>query len=215
MKRILTSAGLVLLCAAPAAAQFAGMPVWNSPKGGTGITISGDFGLPGAGAGKGTAFGARASVGLANLTVTGGLATWTLDGRTEALTSFGGGATFRVIGGSLLPVAINLITGAARSTAIGSGVTLIPAMTSIVAGGGVSAKLPTPGFSIEPYVSLTNRWAVASGGTSSNFGVTFGANLGLGLFGVHLAYDTVSGSGASQGIFGLGAHVALKAPLGL
>jgi hypothetical protein len=94
-------------------------------------------------------------------------------------------------------------------------VTLIPAMTNLVAGGGVSAMLPTPGFSIEPYVSLTNRWAVASGSTSSNFGVTFGANLGLGLFGVHLAYDTVSGSGASQGIFGLGAHVALKAPLGM
>src|SRR3990172_6579239 len=127
MKRILTSAGLVLLCAAPAAAQFAGMPVWNSPKGGTGVTISGDFGMPGAGAGKGTAFGARASVGLANLTLTGGTATSTPDGRTEALTSFGGGATFRVIGGSLLPVAINLITGAARSTAIGSRGGSIPA----------------------------------------------------------------------------------------
>jgi hypothetical protein len=215
MKRILTTAGLALLCAAPAAAQFSGMPVWNSPKGGTGVTISGDFGLPGAGAGKGTAFGARASVGLANVTLTGGMARWTPDGLSESLTSFGGSGAFRVIGGSLLPVAINLIAGVARSNAIGIGPLSIPATTSVVAGGGVSAKVPTPGVSFEPYVSLTNRWAVASGSTASNFGVTFGANLGFGLFGVHLAYDTVSGSGASQGVFGLGAHVALKAPLGL
>jgi len=212
MKRLLTIAGLTVLCAAPATAQFLGMPVWNSPKGGTGITISGDMGLPSAAAGKGTAFGGRATLGFANIAITAGVSTWTPEAANEAISSFGGGAAFRVIGGSLMPVAINLIVGAARS----SETAINPTTTNIVAGAGVSAGLPTPGISIEPYVSLTNRWAAASGfDTDSRFGVTFGANLGFGLFGVHLAYDTASKNGSSASVFGVGAHVSLRAPMGM
>jgi hypothetical protein len=215
MKRLLTIAGLTVLCAAPATAQFLGMPVWNSPKGGTGVTISGDMGLPSAEAGKGTAFGGRATLGLANLSITAGLSTWTPEGFDEAITSFGGNAAFRVIGGSLMPVAINLIAGAAHSAESGTGISTRPSSTSIIAGAGVSAGLPTPGISIEPYVSLTNRWVAASGDTESAFGVTFGANLGFGMLGVHLAYDTVSEGGASASIFGVGAHFSLRAPIGM
>jgi hypothetical protein len=93
------------------------------------------------------------------------------------------------------------------------GVITFPAMTTIVAGGGISASLPTPGLSIEPYVSVTNRLMVASGDTENAVGVTFGANVGFGMFGLHLAYDTMSNNGVSQSIFGIGAHVSLKAPI--
>jgi hypothetical protein len=215
MKRLFVVAGLTLLVAAPAAAQFAGMPVWNSPKGGTGVTINGDMGLPNADAGKGTAFGARAALGLANLTLSAGVSTWTPDGFDKGFTSFGGTAAFRVIGGSLMPVAINLLAGAARTSEITSGVITFPASTNIIAGGGISAGLPTPGVSIEPYVTVTNRWVAVSGNTNSNVGVTFGANLGFGLFGLHLAYDTMSDSGVTTSIFGVGVHVSLKAPIGM
>jgi hypothetical protein len=216
MKRLFAIAGVAMLCAAPASAQFLGMPVWNSPKGGSGITLSGDMGLPSQEAGKGTAFGGRATFGLANLSITAGVSTWTPEGLDEAITSFGGSAAFRVIGGSLMPVAINLIAGAAHSGESGTGITTRAASTQIVAGAGVSAGLPTPGISIEPYVSLTNRWLAVSGlDTESAFGVTFGANLGFGMFGVHLAYDTVSDNGASSSVFGLGAHFSLRAPLGM
>ncbi len=44
MKRALLVMGLFAFAAASAAAQWTGMPVWNSPKGGTGLTISGDYG---------------------------------------------------------------------------------------------------------------------------------------------------------------------------
>jgi hypothetical protein len=215
MKRILVVAGLTLLGSVTAAAQFPGMPVWNSPKGGTGVTINGDMGLPNEANGKGTAFGARASVGLANLTVTGGASTWTPDALNEAISAFGAGLAFRVIGGSLMPVAINIVTGAARSTEAGSGLGTVPAATNIIAGAGVSAGLPTPGVSIEPYVSVTNRWVIVSGNTESRVGVTFGANLGFGMFGVHVAYDTMSDNGTSRSVIGLGAHVSLKAPIGM
>jgi hypothetical protein len=215
MKRILVVVGLVVGTAASAAAQFMGMPVWNSPKGGTGVTISGDMGLPNEDMGKGTAFGARASVGLANITLTGGISTWTPDNANDAITSFGAGAAFRVIGGSLMPVAINIQVGAARTNEVPVPVLGNVARTNIIAGAGISAGLPTPGVSIEPYVSVTNRWQIIEGDSESRVGVTFGANLGFGMFGVHVAYDTSSDNGTTQSILGIGAHVSLRAPLGM
>src|SRR5947209_13946786 len=50
-----------VLVAAPAAAQWTGMPVWNDPKGGTGITISGDYGKPNDNYRGGNAWGGRGS----------------------------------------------------------------------------------------------------------------------------------------------------------
>jgi hypothetical protein len=213
MNRVLSVVALAVATATPAAAQWAGMPVWNSPKGGTGITISGDYAKPNADAGKGNAFGARGTVGLGSLSVTAGFASWNPAGTVPTAKSIGGDAAFRVIGGTLLPVNVNLLVGGARTTASG-----FPGVTTLVAGGGVSVSLPTPGISIEPYLSLANRWHKPSGGsTNSNFGWTIGANLGFGgIFGAHFAYDAESlGGGKTAGIIGIGAHIALKVPLGM
>jgi len=213
MKRIMTVLALVAVAAAPAAAQWIGMPVWNSPKGGTGVTVNADFGMPNSDWGKGSAFGARGSLGLANLQLTAGLASWKPDGAPESYTSIGGNAAFRVIGGSLLPVAINLQVGGVTIGAANGQAS----QTRITAGGGVAVSVPTPGISIEPYLSVTNRWYKESGisGTQSNVGWTLGANANFGMFGVHLAYDSESQGGATGGILGIGAHIALKAPIGM
>ena len=213
MKRIMMVLALAAVAAAPAAAQWLGMPVWNSPKGGTGVTINCDLGVPNQNAGKGTAFGFRGSLGLANLQLTAGLSNWKPDGATESFTSVGGNAGFRIIGGSLLPIALNLQVGAATTGAANAA----PSSTRLTAGGGIAVSVPTPGISIEPYLSLTNRWTKLSGisGTSSGFGWTLGANANFGMFGVHLAYDSESNNGTTRGIFGLGAHIALKAPIGM
>jgi hypothetical protein len=212
MKRIMTVLALSAVAASPAAAQWAGMPVWNSPKGGTGVTINGDLGMPNSN-GKGTAFGARATLGLANLSVTAGVVSWKPKGAPESFTSVGGNAAFKIIGGSLIPVALNFQVGAARAAAANA----VPATTRITAGGGVAVSVPTPGISIEPYLSITNRWNKVSGisGTNSNLGWTLGANANFGMFGVHLAYDSEKVSGGTVGTFGIGAHVALKAPIGM
>jgi len=211
MKRVTLLAGVFALAATPAVAQWAGMPVWNSPKGGTGVTINGDYGKPNNNAGGGSAFGARGSLGLGNLTLTAGLASYKASGAANSATSLGGNATFRVIGGSLLPVAINLQVGGSSTTESGS-----PNVTGIIAGGGVSASVPTPGVSIEPYLSVTNRWAKVSGSnTTSNIGWTIGANVGLGMLGLHVAYDSQKSGTTTRGIIGIGAHVALKAPIGM
>jgi len=217
MKRMTTVLALVVFAATPAAAQWAGMPVWNSPKGGTGITINGDVGVPNQDAGKGTAFGARGTLGLANLSVTAGVATWKPDTMNESSTSFGAVAEFRVIGGSLLPIALNLQLGGGTAGEITSGTSTLPKTTNIIAGAGLGVNVPTPGVSIDPYLSITNRWHKPTGGsTESNIGWTLGANLGFGMLGLHVAYDSESfGGGVTNGIFGIGAHVALKTPIGM
>jgi hypothetical protein len=213
MKRALTVFALAAAVAAPAGAQWAGMPVWNSPKGGTGVTINGDFGKPNADLGKGSAFGGRATLGLGSLSVTAGMSSWKPSGASSSATSLGATAAFRVIGGSLIPLNINLLVGGARTTADS-----VPNITTIVAGGGVSVSLPTPGVSIEPYLSITERVSKLSGisGTNSNIGFTIGANASFGLFGIHLAYDRQKLTGGGTGsVIGIGAHVALKVPLGM
>ena len=136
----------------------------------------------------------------------------TAKGASNSATSMGGNVTFRVIGGSLLPVAINLQAGGSRTTASGS-----PDITGIIAGGGISASVPTPGVSIEPYLFVTNRWAKVSGisGTNSDIGWTLGANVGLGMFGFHVAYDSQKSGGVTGSVIGIGAHIALKAPVGM
>lgn len=217
MTRIMTVLALAAFAATPVAAQWAGMPVWNNPKGGTGVTINGDVGVPNQDAGKGTAFGARGTLGLVNLSITAGVASWGPDSLNERSASFGANAAFRVIGGSLLPIALNLLVGAGTAGEITSGPSTLPKTTNIIAGVGLGVNVPTPGVSIDPYLSITNRWHKPTGGsTDSNIGWTLGANLGFGMLGLHVAYDSESfGGGVTKGIFGLGAHVALKAPIGM
>jgi hypothetical protein len=86
----------------------------------------------------------------------------------------------------------------------------------LVAGAGISVNVPTPGLSIEPYLSVGNRWNKPSGGsTVSNVGWVVGANIGFGMLGLHVAYDSQKIGSTTRGIIGIGAHVALKAPIGM
>lgn len=205
--------GTVLAASPPSvAAQWQGMPIWNNPKGGTGITIDGDVGFPNTDAQKGTAYGARAELGLTNLAFTAGVASWKPDGASSSTTTWAGVGQLRVIGGSLMPVALNIQAGAGTASEISS--VALPKTTNMFVGAGVSVNLPTPGLNIEPYLSVSNRWHTPSGGsTESNIGWVLGANVGFGMFGVHLAYDSEKlDSGATAGVFGIGAHLALNAP---
>lgn len=213
MKRLMIVLALAGFTVTPAAAQWMGMPVWSSPKGGTGVTLNADLAMPNSNWGKGTAFGARGSLGIGTLTLTAGLSSWKPDGAPDSYTSMGGNASFRIIGGSLLPVSIALQAGAARTGAADSA----PALLRVALGGAISASVPTPGVSIEPYLGVSNRWYKYSGvDMDSNFGWTLGANIGLGMLGLHAAYDSEGrGGGLTGGIFAIGAHFALKAPIGM
>ncbi len=213
MKRAVLMLALTALVTAPAAAQWLGEPVWNSPKGGTGLTISGDYAKPNAAYSKGNTWGGRVALGLGTFTLTAGVASWKPDLATASITSFGGNADFRLIGGSLLPIAVNLQAGAARSDSTAHG----PALTRVTGAVGISVPLPTPGISIEPYFSPGIRYTSASGGgNSTEFGYAIGANLSFGLLGAHLAYDNEKmQGGGSRGVFGVGLHIGIHLPLGM
>jgi hypothetical protein len=217
MLMVIAAAAAAALVAAPLAAQWEGMPAWNNPKGGTGVTINGDVGIPNTSAGKGTAFGGRATLGLANISLTAGVASWKPSGASGSATSVGGVAGFRMIGGSLIPVSLNIQLGGSTASSYTVGVVTVPKTTNILAGGGLSVNVPTPGLSLEPYVSISNRWhKPSSGSTVSNVGWVFGVNAGFGMLGLHLAYDAEKlDNGSTAGVIGIGAHVALKAPLGM
>jgi hypothetical protein len=65
-------------------------------------------------------------------------------------------------------------------------------------------------------LSITNRWNTPSGGsTSSNVGWVIGANIGLGMLGLHVAYDSQKLGSVTRGVIGIGLHVAAKAPIGM
>jgi len=79
--------------------------------------------------------------------------------------------------------------------------------------------LPTPGVSIEPYFSPGVRyhkyWNVTTGPShDTNFGWVVGGNLSFGPMGIHLAYDSEKFGAATRGVFGVGANVAIRVPLG-
>jgi hypothetical protein len=82
---------------------------------------------------------------------------------------------------------------------------------------GFSLPLPTPGLSVEPFFSPGLRYTSSGGQSTTQFGYAIGANIGLGTFGVHLAYDNEKrpNSLPSRGVFGIGAHLDIHLPLGM
>jgi hypothetical protein len=123
----------------------------------------------------------------------------------------------RLIGGSLLPVAVNLQVGGTHANST----TTTPELTMATGAVGISVPLPTPGISIEPYFSPGIRYRNVSlptpiGGHSTEFGYTIGANLGFGLLGAHVAYDGERRKGRGMiGTFGIGLHLGMHLPLGM
>src|SRR3989441_10942044 len=98
MQRAMLVVGLFAFVAARAAAQWLGMPSWNSPKGGPGLGISADYGEPNADAGKGPAYGGRVSFGAGSAMLTVGASSWKAENSNGPLTSWGGSPQGRPIG---------------------------------------------------------------------------------------------------------------------
>lgn len=206
MKRAIVAIAVAMLMVAPraAVAQLAGMPNWNNPKGGTGIRIDGDWGAPNTDAGGGDAFGARGTLGLGSLSVGLGFDSWKPDVGNTA-TSWGATGAFRILGGSLMPVSLNVQAGYGNSSDLD--------LKTYTLAAGLGVNLSIPGISLSPWVSAGERWHDVASTTKGNFGWVIGADVGLGIFGIHAAYDSESlQGGGTGGVLGLGAHITLNTP---
>lgn len=213
MKRaLLVLAGLAaaaLGTPARAGAQIAGMPVWNSPKGGMGLTIAADFGWPDSSGGDGTTYAGRVVFGMSALTLSAMVGSRSPEG-AGSVTEYGGTAALRLIGGSLMPVSVNLQGG--FGSASESSVTTTRGTLAL----GFAIDLPTPGFTLEPWVAPGLRLTHAGSQTDTQFGIAGGLTIGLGMLGIHAAmdYENLAGGGHTTTL-GLGAHLAFRPAFGL
>src|SRR2546425_12416164 len=133
--------------------------------------------------------------------------------------SWGGSLQARLIGGSLLRVAVNLQLGGAYHAQVTSGTQTLPEATTAQAAVGLSTPLPVPLIRLEPYFSpgvRYHRYWNAPAGTrkdETNVGWVLGANAGFRAFGIHLAYDSEKfANGTTRGVLGIGASLEISVP---
>ena len=190
-------------------AQVAGLPVRNAGIG-TGIGIAADVGFPNADLGKGTAIGATGYVGLGPVGVTATVDRWS-PRDADAVTSVGGTLNLKVFGGPLIPLAITMQGGAARTrtaTTPGEEVTT----WHFPAGLGLGVTIPNPAFSIKPWLAprvdvVHQTGAGIIDGTRAKFGISGGIDVGfLSGLSIRAMYDRVSaGGGVHPAVLSLGA----------
>lgn len=226
MKRIVGLAAVVGLVAAhPAAAQLAGLPVYFSPKGGTGFTLSADYGRGlNVDSGKNNAFAGRVALGVSNFQIGLGVGVVNPEisptlGRENQL-NYAGHVAVRIIGGALIPVAVSLQAGVGYlKQEIVSGPLLVDSkLLSVPLGIGIGLNLPTPGFSFEPWVAprvqITRADIGGLSGTETDLGVSGGINLAflMGL-GLHVGFDWINASTTSKpSTIGIGLHYTFSLP---
>lgn len=203
IRRALLTLGIVACASAPAAAQVLGLPVVNNGAP-TGISIGADVGFSNVDAGKGTAVGAHASIGLGFFGVSGMISRFAPSGSGDAVWAPGASATLRLIGGPLVPFRITMQAGASQWTLTGVKYTHVP--LSI----GLSATIPNPAFAIKPWIAprldyLHSSLTSILNTSDVHFGVSGGIDLSL-LNGMSIraAYDRMSNGGAHPSIFSLG-----------
>jgi opacity protein-like surface antigen len=215
------------------------MPVYFSPKGGSGITLDGDYGRVSSAkfgtisqVNHPTALGGRIYLGLPIITL--GLGASVFDSKVATqvnATQYQGTAAFKLLGGALMPVAISLQAGAGYLK-FGSG-TGATKTVSIPVGIGVGLNIPTPGASVEPWVAARVHLTSTSAGsgstsvsqTQTGVGISGGLSVGLMMgLGLHVGFDW-SSFGAKVGspivsaqqklnqfVVGAGVHYMIKLP---
>jgi hypothetical protein len=197
-----------------AAAQLPGMPVWNSPRAGTGLLVAADVGLPDSVGGKGSTVAGRVAFGFDALTLSASVGSRAPNGGPNT-TEAGGTAAYRLIGGSLVPVALNIQGGIAGVRGAGQ---TVRRYTGAV---GLSVDVPLPGITFEPWIAPGWRMnyfggtATQGSMTNTNFGFAAGVTIGVGLVGIHAAIDHENEPGGSTTTLGLGLQLDIRPSLGL
>jgi hypothetical protein len=203
------AAGLVLsLAAKPAIAQLAFNPTYFGPNAGTGLTVSGEFGDQlTANAGKGTSLNVRGELGLPMIAVGVGIGSFTPTGGAATM-NFAGTAGMTLMSLPLTGVSVSAHLGVGYWSKSGTNVMNVPFGITL------GIKPPSPGVSLEPWVSVRGHYAKANlGNGTTKFGGSAGVNVGLPMgLGFHGAVDYLSISGAAPLTIGVGVHYKFSVP---
>jgi hypothetical protein len=191
--RLTIAAAVPLLVLATAAqAQLAGIPVYYTPRGGTGVGIAANLGFPNTAAGGGTAYGLAVNFGVGPMTFTGMAGAYKGTGFSSAQASVGGNVAYRLFGGGFLPVAVAVQAGYGM---VKSGIPNVATITTSTIPVGVGVGLDLPLVPFKPWIAPRIEFATQSGlvggnASAASFRVSAGLdfNLLLGL-GVHAAVD--------------------------
>lgn len=225
-------ASALALCflAVPATGQLVGNPIYFSPRGTTGLMIAGDYGRGlNEASGKANFVGVRGALGISPVTVSAGIGILDAD---ETDVTFGGNLEARVFGGSLSDVSVSVLGGAGYMKTGDPSASELEIL-SLPLGIGLGLRIPTSGFSVEPWVAprLHIQRATATfaafphdifiSETDTRFAVSTGANLetaaGLGFHAAvdYLArtIDLIRGRHISPLRFGIGAHYTIRIPV--
>ncbi len=128
-------------------AQATGLAVYQGGIAG-GLTIGGEVGFPDKDYGEGTAYGARASLGLGPLGIAGVVSRWDPDlPGAGAETGLGGYVGLKVFGGPLIPLSVGLQGGVEYADRFGGDILHFPV------GLGFALKIPNPALAIKPWVA--------------------------------------------------------------
>lgn len=224
----LAAAVMLGLTAAPVGAQLNSIPVYTSPKGGTGISIFADYGKGlNDESGKNRALAARVVIGLAALQLGAGIGTVNpeIAGERENKFQWMATAALRLIGGGVMPLAVNIQAGYGR-VEIAQDSTEVNIPISV----GVGLSPPLPGFSLElwaaPRYSIRDLkigdLSVSQNGFGISAGVNLGFSMGLGVYGA-LDWEYLGAESGSvfdlpstkPAVFGVGVSYNFKLPGGI
>jgi hypothetical protein len=210
------AAGFALM-ARPAAAQVAGLPVFNTPVP-LGVSAGLDAGFNGDEAGGGTAFGASVGYGSGIVGITATLATWSPDDG-DAITSIGGTMGVRVLGGPLNPLSVQL-QGGVGFWKQDAGVAGDVEFLHVPLGVAVGMVIPSPAVSLRPWIAprldllhADTEDVTDEGDWLTDFGLSAGLDLAfIGGLGLRAAYDVVSRDDDRPSVFSVGVNYVFSLP---
>lgn len=216
-------AAALVAASAPAAAQVRGIPVYNGGIS-SGLGLYGDLGFTNTAGGKGFAYAGTGRLGFGALGLTISVGSFNLDGPVPSRATYGATGNLRVFGGPLIPLSVTLQAGyghIAGYTAPGGSVTAF-GEDHFPIGLGLGVKIPNPVLTIRPWIAprvdIVRAKAGAFGSSASSTDANFAVSGGLDFntisgIGLQVSYDRVwAGNGVNPGIFGIGAHYAIKVP---
>ena len=190
-------------------AQLPGIPVYNTVVP-AGFGIAADVGFPSSSTGLGTSYAIMGAFGTGVFGFTGSIGGTKVEVTDKTQVTVGGTASWKVFGGPLIPLAVNLQAGVAYwEGAVDSKNLHVPV--------GVSAILtiPTPGMAIKPWIAPRVDFSQTKVGDVTSDQTEFAFSIGLDLaflngLGARAAYDWMKSEGSTLSTIGVGLNYSFK-----